>query len=175
MKFFYWDDLYLFKYYPDQTMRGCLTENEMQSIISFCHDYTCKGHFGFKKTVVKALKYRFYWIFFLRMLLNSALMVDNKWTELLGIIWCLYNLFLRLWFWYMGNRLYGPLPNSFKSQYILVVVDYFSKWVEAVAIKSNENKVAVKFLKDNIFSWFSTLVLLLVILKLIFTIDHLKH
>ncbi|XP_059599273.1 uncharacterized protein LOC132255239 [Vitis vinifera] len=33
-------------------------------------------------------------------------------------------------------------------------VDYVSKWVEAVACKSNDHKVVLKFLKENIFSRF---------------------
>ena len=48
----------------------------------------------------------------------------------------------------------GPFPNSFGNQVILVAVDYVSKWVEAVPTKTNDNKVVVKFLKENIFSWF---------------------
>lgn len=48
----------------------------------------------------------------------------------------------------------GPLPNSFRNQYILVDVDYISKWIEAIVTKSN-HKVVDKFLKENIFSWFS--------------------
>ena len=42
----------------------------------------------------------------------------------------------------------GPFPNSFGNQYILITVDYVSKWEEA--IPSN------KFLKENIFSRFWT-------------------
>ncbi|KAL6336136.1 hypothetical protein AAG906_010424 [Vitis piasezkii] len=34
-------------------------------------------------------------------------------------------------------------------------VDYVSKWVEVVACKSNDHKVVLKFLKENIFSRFS--------------------
>ena len=48
----------------------------------------------------------------------------------------------------------GPFPFSFGNLYILVVVDYVSKWVEAVACKSNDYKVVLKFLKENIFSRF---------------------
>jgi len=44
----------------------------------------------------------------------------------------------------------GPFPNLFGHQYILVDVDYLSKWVEAIACKTNDNKVIVKFLKKNI-------------------------
>ena len=36
-------------------------------------------------------------------------------------------------------------------------VDYVSKWVEALACKSNDHKVVLKFLKENIFSRFSIL------------------
>jgi len=50
----------------------------------------------------------------------------------------------------------GPFPNSFGNQYILVVVDYVSKWVKAISKKTNDNKVVVQFLKENIFSCFGT-------------------
>jgi len=51
----------------------------------------------------------------------------------------------------------GPFPSSFGHQYILVAVNYVSKWVEAIPNKTNDNKVIVKFLKENIFSCFRTL------------------
>jgi len=50
----------------------------------------------------------------------------------------------------------GPFSNSFGNQFILVAVDYVSKWVEVVPTKTNDNKVVVKFLKENIFSSFGT-------------------
>ncbi|GAB2276841.1 hypothetical protein Dimus_039210 [Dionaea muscipula] len=48
----------------------------------------------------------------------------------------------------------GPFPPSLSNQYILVAVDYVSKWVEAVATITNDAKVVLKFLKKNIFSRF---------------------
>nr|GEU32776.1 hypothetical protein [Tanacetum cinerariifolium] len=41
------------------------------------------------------------------------------------------------------------------NKYILVVVDYLLKWVEAKALPTNDARVVVKFLK-SIFSWFGT-------------------
>ncbi|WJZ98628.1 hypothetical protein VitviT2T_017140 [Vitis vinifera] len=38
--------------------------------------------------------------------------------------------------------------------YILVGVDYVSKWVEAILCKRNDHRVVLKFLKENIFSKF---------------------
>ena len=55
-----------------------------------------------------------------------------------------------------GIDFMGPFPNSFSNQFVLVVVDYVSKWVEAMPTNTNDNKVVVKFLKENIFSRFGT-------------------
>ncbi|XP_020209347.1 uncharacterized protein K02A2.6-like [Cajanus cajan] len=55
-----------------------------------------------------------------------------------------------------GIDLVGPLPSSFKNEYILGAVDYVSKWVEAIATPKADGKTVVKFLKKHIFSRFST-------------------
>jgi hypothetical protein len=48
-----WDDPYLFKYFPDQIIRRCVPEPNQSSVISFCHDHACGGHFSAKKTTAK--------------------------------------------------------------------------------------------------------------------------
>ena len=48
----------------------------------------------------------------------------------------------------------GPFPTSFGYSYILVGVDYMSKWVEAVPCRAADHKTVLKFLKENIFSRF---------------------
>ncbi|RVW72116.1 hypothetical protein CK203_057964 [Vitis vinifera] len=48
----------------------------------------------------------------------------------------------------------GPFPMSFGNSYILVGVNYVSKWVEAIPCKHNDHRVVLKFLKENIFSRF---------------------
>ena len=48
----------------------------------------------------------------------------------------------------------GPFPMSFGYSYILVGVDYVSKWVEEIPCKCNDHRVVLKFLKENIFSRF---------------------
>nr|GEZ23158.1 DNA-directed DNA polymerase [Tanacetum cinerariifolium] len=42
----------------------------------------------------------------------------------------------------------GPFPSSRGNRYILVTVDYLSKWVEAKALPTNDARVVVKFLKS---------------------------
>ena len=53
-----------------------------------------------------------------------------------------------------GIYFMGPFPSSLGYLYILVGVDYVSKWVEVVPCKAADHRVVLKFLKDNIFSIF---------------------
>ncbi|GKC38395.1 reverse transcriptase domain-containing protein [Tanacetum coccineum] len=52
-----------------------------------------------------------------------------------------------------GINFMGPFPSSRGNKYILVAVDYLSKWVEAKALPTNDARVVVKFLK-SLFSRF---------------------
>nr|GFB17088.1 reverse transcriptase domain-containing protein [Tanacetum cinerariifolium] len=47
-----------------------------------------------------------------------------------------------------GIDFMGPFPSSKGNKYILVAVDYLSKWVEAKALPTNDTRVVVKFLKS---------------------------
>ncbi|CAN6583836.1 unnamed protein product [Malus baccata var. baccata] len=53
-----------------------------------------------------------------------------------------------------GIDFMGPFPSSFGFTYILLAVDYVSKWVEAKATRTNDSKVVADFVKTNIFSRF---------------------
>nr|GEZ67289.1 hypothetical protein [Tanacetum cinerariifolium] len=54
-----------------------------------------------------------------------------------------------------GIDFMGPFPSSKRNKYILIAVDYLSKWVEAKALPTNDARVVVKFLK-SLFSRFAT-------------------
>ncbi|XP_070013494.1 uncharacterized protein [Nicotiana sylvestris] len=57
-------------------------------------------------------------------------------------------------FW--GIDFMGSFVSSCGNTYILAVVDYVSKWVDAVALPNNEARSVVAFLKKNIFTRFGT-------------------
>ena len=50
----------------------------------------------------------------------------------------------------------GPFPSSVSNLYILLVVDYVSKWVEAIPTRTNDARVVAKFLRSHIFTRFGT-------------------
>ncbi|XP_070035285.1 uncharacterized protein [Nicotiana tomentosiformis] len=51
-----------------------------------------------------------------------------------------------------GIDLMGSFPSSSGCKYILVAIDYVSKWVEAISIPTNDAKVVVKIVKKHIFT-----------------------
>ena len=53
-----------------------------------------------------------------------------------------------------GIDIIGYFPPSLGYQYILVAVDYVSKWVEVIPCKTNDYRVIVKFIQSNILSHF---------------------
>ena len=41
----------------------------------------------------------------------------------------------------------GPFPSSFENLYILLAVDYVSKWVEAIACSRNDAHTVIGFIQ----------------------------
>ena len=58
--------------------------------------------------------------------------------------------------WCKEDSLYGTFPSSYGKLYILLVVDYASKWEKARATHTNDSKVVCDFIKSNIFTRFGT-------------------
>ena len=49
-------------------------------------------------------------------------------------------------FYVWGIDFIGPFPSSFGNIYILLTVDYVSKWVEAIACPRNDAIIVVEFI-----------------------------
>jgi hypothetical protein len=152
VKTFLWNDPYLFKYCPDQIIRKCIPKFDQTNVISFCHDHACGGHFSANKS-------RFYWPTIFGD--ARAYCTSCERCQKLGSIskrnmMPLNPILVVEIFYVWGIDFIGPFPNSFGFLYILVAMDYVSKWVEAVACKTNDHRVVVKFFKDTIFARFGT-------------------
>ena len=57
-------------------------------------------------------------------------------------------------FYVWGIDLMGPFTSSFSNIYILLAMDYVSKWVEATACPRNNATTVVGFIQRNILSGF---------------------
>ena len=56
-----------------------------------------------------------------------------------------------------GFDFMDPFRSSYNNLYILMAVDYVSKWVEVIGTPTNDSKAAIKFLKKHIFTQFGIL------------------
>ena len=61
LKFYLWDEPFLFRTYGDGVIRRCVLEEEMNDILSHCHFKECGGHFGSSRTARKVLQSGFWW------------------------------------------------------------------------------------------------------------------
>ena len=159
VKYFLWDDPYLLKYCPNQIIRRCIPEHDQSNVISFCHDHACGGHFSAKKTAAKILQCGFYWPTLFKDAHTYCTSCEH--CQKLGSIsrrnmMPLNQILIVEIFYVWGIDFMGPFPNSYGNLYILVAGDYVSKWVEAVAFKTNHHRVVVQFLSDTIFAQFGT-------------------
>ena len=138
-------------------MRRCVTTEEARSISWHCHNSPCGGHYSGDKTTAKVLQSGFFWPSIFKDAHEHATQCDQ--CQRMGGIsrrneMPLQNIMEVEVFDCWGIDFVGPLPPSFGNEYILVVVDYVSKWVEAVATPKNDAKTVVKFLKKNSFARF---------------------
>ncbi|KAJ9535799.1 hypothetical protein OSB04_un001046 [Centaurea solstitialis] len=158
-KKYLWDDPFLFKICADQMIRRCVPKEETTQIIHHCHSGPCGGHFSGNRTAAKILQSGFFWPTLhqdsysfakgCNECQRSGNISHRNEMPLNGILEI--ELF-DVW----GIDFMGPFPISNNCSYILVVVDYVSKWVEAMACHSNDAKTVIKFLQKQIFSRFGT-------------------
>ena len=52
-----------------------------------------------------------------------------------------------------GVHFMGPFPPFDGKEYILVAVDYVSKWVEAIPTRTNDHLEVLRFFTRCIFTW----------------------
>ncbi|GKE95087.1 reverse transcriptase domain-containing protein, partial [Tanacetum coccineum] len=130
VKHYFWDDPYLFKIFADQAIRRCVHSQEAIDILTACHNGPTGGHHGANYTAKKVFDSGFYWPKIYR---DAHDMIFDVW----------------------GIDFMGPFPFSRGNKYILVAVDYLSKWVEAKALPTNDARVVVRFLK-SLFARFGT-------------------
>ncbi|RVW66810.1 Retrovirus-related Pol polyprotein from transposon 297 [Vitis vinifera] len=126
---------FLFKYCADQIIRKCVPEDEQQGILNHCHENACGGHFASQKTAMKVLQSGFTWPSLFKDAHIMCRSCDR--CQRLGKLtkrnqMPMNPILIVELFDVWGIDFMGPFPMSFGNSYILVGVDYVSKWVEAI-------------------------------------------
>ncbi|RDX92274.1 Pro-Pol polyprotein, partial [Mucuna pruriens] len=140
--------------FGDSVVIKCILETEINSILQFCHSAPGGGHHGSTQTTRKVLDCGLYWPTIFRDAYQFVStcgkcqkvgMVINRRHEMpqQPILFC--EVF-DVW----GINFMGPFLVSNGYSYILLPVDYVSRWVEAIATKTNDAKVVVDFLKFGV-------------------------
>ena len=159
LKHYYWEEPILYRHCADQVIRRCVPEDEMHSILDHFHTLPCGGHFGGQRTAAKVLQSGFYWPSLFKDAHRFVSTCDK--CQRMGNISrkdeppmhpILEVELFDLW----GIDFMGPFPALYNNLYILLAVDYVSKWVEAIPTRTNDAKVVAQFLHSNIFSRFGT-------------------
>ena len=149
-KYYIWDDPLLFKRGADVIIRRCVPKNEQSKIMNECHASPYGGHFSGERTAHKILQSGFYWPTIFRDCAEWVKLCDR--CQKIGNISSINEMPLRgimvvqifdVW----GIDFMGPFPPSFGNLYILLAVDYVSKWVEAVACPKNDANTLSRFAK----------------------------
>ncbi|XP_019259151.1 PREDICTED: uncharacterized protein LOC109237308 [Nicotiana attenuata] len=159
VRLYLWDEPFLYRQCADQLVRRCVPEEEMNAILHDCHASPYGGHHSGDETAQKVLQSGFYWL----KLFKDAYAFVKKCDRFqrTGTIMkkhemALQNILAVELFDIWGIDFMGLIPYSNGHRYILVVVDYVSKWVEAIALPTNDTKVVVSFVKKHIFTCFGT-------------------
>ena len=142
------DQLYRKK--QDQLLK-VIRQYEFEGLMYLFHDHEISAHFGIQTTYEK-IKERYYWKGMLKDIETYIKSCDqcqrrgktkNK-QELHSIP--IYEPFYRI-----GIDIVGPLPQTTKgNKYIVVAIDYFTKWPEARAIPEATAKEVTKFIYEDI-------------------------
>ncbi|GJX26849.1 reverse transcriptase domain-containing protein, partial [Tanacetum coccineum] len=134
-----------------QLIRRCVTGQEVVDILTACHSGPTGGHYGANYTAKKVFDSGFYWPTIYKDAHDLVTRCDTCQRQV-KISQCdempknsiqvckIFN----VW----GIDFMGPFPSSRGNKYILVAVDYLSKWVEAKALPTNDARVVCKFLKS---------------------------
>ncbi|GJQ99924.1 reverse transcriptase domain-containing protein [Tanacetum coccineum] len=132
------------------------TRQEAFDILKACHNGPTGGHYDANYTAKKIFDLGFYWPTIYKDAYDFVTRYDicqrqgkiSQRDEMPQNSIQVCEIF-DIW----GIDFMGPFPSSRGKKYILLAVDYLSKWVEAKALPTNDARVVCKFLK-TLFSRF---------------------
>src|SRR6266540_2377815 len=128
-----------------------IKRNEIEPILSLAHEHPLSGHFGLEATLSK-LKERYYW----------PKMKDDIKSYIQTCDQCqrrgkitdeneLHSIKIKEPFYQWGIDIVGPLTETSRgNKYIVVTIDYFTKYPEARALSNANAKSVANFIYEDI-------------------------
>nr|GEX15231.1 reverse transcriptase domain-containing protein [Tanacetum cinerariifolium] len=158
VKHYFWEDTFLFKICTNQVIRRCVHDQESIDILKACHYGSIGRHHGPNYRAKKVFDSGFYWPTIYHDAQDLVKTCDvfqrqrkiSKRDEMPQNSIQVCEIF-DIW----GIDFMGSFSSSRGNKYILVAVNYLSKWVEAKSLPTNDARVVCKFLK-NLFPRFRT-------------------
>nr|GEY36750.1 retrovirus-related Pol polyprotein [Tanacetum cinerariifolium] len=124
---------------------------EAIDILNACHSGPTGGYYGASYTAKKVFNSGFYWPSIYKDAFELVKQCDScqrqgkvSQRDEMPLNFIQICEIFDVW----GIDFMVPFPSSKGNKYILVAVDYLSKWVEAKALPTNDARVVVKFLKS---------------------------
>nr|GEZ32120.1 reverse transcriptase domain-containing protein [Tanacetum cinerariifolium] len=143
VKHYFWDDPHLFKIYADQIIKRCVSSQEDVDILKACHSGPIGGHHRPNYTARTVFDSGLYWPTIYRGAQNLVKNCNvcqrqgkiSQRDEMPQNSIQVCEIF-DIW----GIDFMGSFSSSRGNKYILVAVDYLSKWVEAKALPTNDSR-----------------------------------
>nr|GEU34204.1 reverse transcriptase domain-containing protein [Tanacetum cinerariifolium] len=135
VKHYFWDDPFLFKICADQVIKRCVHGQEAIDILKACHSQSLPL-WTYRRTPWPKLHIQ-----------EGKISQRDEMPQNSIQVCKIFD----VW----GIDFMGPFSSFIGNKYILVAVDYLSKWVEAKVLSTNDARVVCKFIK-NLFARFGT-------------------
>nr|GEV01129.1 reverse transcriptase domain-containing protein [Tanacetum cinerariifolium] len=153
VKHYFWDYPFLFKICVDQVIRRCIHGQKAIDILKACHNGPTEGHQGPNNIAKKVFDSGFYWPTIYRDAHDLVKSYDayqrqgniSQRDEMPQNSIQVYDNF-DVW----GINFMGSFLSLRGNKYILVAVDYLSKWVKAKALPTNDARFAKVMLKYGV-------------------------
>jgi ribonuclease HI len=144
----------LYKKGISQPMLKCVTETKGLQILREVHSETCGSHSGPRALAAKVIRQGFYWpaIICTANRVTRSCEACQKFSPPLGNPSQFTKQIAHTWpLQRWGLDIVGPLPTAQGNiKFTFIVVEYFTKWIEARAVSTITSKTAQKFFWQNI-------------------------
>eukprot|EP00253_Pinus_taeda_P013163 PITA_13163 len=152
-------DHVLFRQNYDSVLLRCLEKLEAQRVLQELHDEPAGGHFGADTTAHKVIHAGYYWPTLFRDAHEYVRKCPSCQTSngrLKKSAFPQHPVNIEQPFEKWGLDTIGEItPNSSKQhKYILTATDYFTKWVEAILLKTKNSEAIIEFIDQFIITRF---------------------